>query len=760
MLGDESRIDLEKEPLIKGPPVATEQELTEKELPSPPPSPISEQKKSKKMFTLKSALILQKFKGLQQRIHDLHHKPVHPHEVTAFATEHSLHAQTFEQLQRLIDKKMVQESEKRKLMRFVDDVLYEGDRQALIEKHGDGGKITTLLGKVLFLVDQQLIPAKWKAQSIDRIFQEAIEKIKQTLPLPKKEEAAREELELKRQTALPVEIGKLLILSDGSLNSGLIPELNKNFVNLEEETLNYAQSLKSGLQLIHQSSKFKELIESLNPNISPQGAAIVRKTLHLSDNAPVTKRDSLICLLSAFLTHLRQGQSGSCFATFIAIEQQKMRPEETMKDLIQLLEKGSLIRIVDDKEQSFPYMIDSLDEETPSHPLLRAWENSIAGMAEAESGGLLNSALFRSIAYLFRKQRNMMPCLGSQHAVEMKLLEILKNDTRYLYNSRSRSTPADTHSGAFVLHKVAEGKFIPIEDGHAFFNLVIDIVEKIAPQCTALLRGNEEALLFKLLKKYHPNNWGVTHSRHSIELLKYTPWKTCTGNSPKLSLKVYFSMQEDPKILEWKSYDAKELAENLLTFRATASQELIPVKISCQHAFSLLPHHPSIENLIHFETLQAQADKFKKLPLTKSMRHKILQELSSTMLTRDQCALFLEKMSKANLKTSLHHYRELLSVNLFDFLKSEEDLHSLQKKIDLVIFKALPLLIRKEIEHSIAVIGDSNWQIGTHDINYGIGINPASGKIELLSVLDDGTLYKFLTQSTYLQNHTWEVYCQ
>jgi hypothetical protein len=94
---------------------------------------------------------------------------------------------------------------------------------------------------------------------------------------------------------------------------------------------------------------------------------------------------------------------------------------------------------------------------------------------------------------------------------------------------------------------------------------------------------------------------------------------------------------------------------------------------------------------------------------------------------------------------------------LKDNLPAEASLSSVLLKIDKWIYEALPLKKRLEIDHSIIHIADSNWQEDIHDIHYGIGINPASGQIELMNVLDDGRVYKFLSQNSYLQFHTWQI---
>jgi hypothetical protein len=188
-----------------------------------------------------------------------------------------------------------------------------------------------------------------------------------------------------------------------------------------------------------------------------------------------------------------------------------------------------------------------------------------------------------------------------------------------------------------------------------------------------------------------------------------------------------------------------------------ASTQLTPMRIPGMHAFSLMLNHPSLLPFYEHFVPFPDAMEFAELPLLKNLRRKVSEKVVEEFVQKDQRDEAISKFKKTFSGTTLHEFRNQLLSHIKDYLAPDLPLNSVQLKLDKWIYEALPEKKRVEIEQSIVHIADSNWQDDIHDIHYGIGVNPASGQIELMNVLDDGRIYKFLNQNSYLQLHTWQI---
>jgi hypothetical protein len=691
---------------------------------------------------------------------------------TLFSQEHGMHQKQFELLDRLLHRKNASPDCVKKVLHYAEDLLFKGESARLKGNGEKGQDMTTSLGKLLFFIDRSpLIPPKHiHKEYIDKFFKEEVKSINDRLDKLQKLSSG----ELVRQTALPTEIAAMLIMSDGALNPGIIPLLIETFIPQTPLLHNYALSLKGGLQLLQQSSSIKELLESIPLTANPSGKLIVNVALQHEKEATISLQDQKIAILSAFFTHLRQGKSGNCFASFIAIEQQAMHPEQALKDLIQLVVEGGLTREVQGSVKHFPYLVrfGMECESSPTfHPLLRVWENSIAGMSEAKSGGLLNTALMKSFCYLFEKRckrlqiRSIDPNYGEklEHALEKKFI--------YLYDPTNHTNETKGYSGAFILHERTEQGLRPILSSGDFFiaayQFIIDVFgpefarEEQSPKCQCIL-------LRKLLKYYHPSNADLQCNPASIEVINYTPWKTAIGNNPKMAFKIYTEGVQKLENFEFKPHHAEDLMKEIHHLLkampkktkqelAQSPMRLTPMRIPGMHAFSMILNHPSILPYYDHFMPFPDAEAYAKLPVLKSLKRKVIEKTTRDFIPKDKRDEVASKLKKGISSASIQEFRDQLITHLKDNLPAEASLSSVLLKIDKWIYEALPLKKRLEIDHSIIHIADSNWQEDIHDIHYGIGINPASGQIELMNVLDDGRVYKFLSQNSYLQFHTWQI---
>lgn len=677
----------------------------------------------------------------------------HPEESSA-SINHSIHHTQFQQIQNILAASTFENAEKRQIINYVEELLYRHEMG--LAKVG----ITETLAKLIFLLSEPKSFSLKTKHGIDSAFEIAMNRIKNGLKEAKPDPLAY-------QSALPIQIADSLILQDGSLNTALIPLLIKAFIPNTPFLQNYPLTLKSGLQLLHQSSKIQEKIEKISlPSFrEAPGDWVIRHALKLPIDTPLTPRHAQITVLSAFLTHLRQGKSGCCFASFIAIEQQTMHPEQVLDDLIALIEKDGVIRVVDGIPQHFPYLLSKQSNDVYSHPLLKMWENAIAGMSEAKKGGLLKSALIKTVTYAFMKRVNKIKILskGWEKEIVEKIENNLDKNTQYLYDPDYLSSAHTKQPGAFILFETKNDITKRINSGQAFFEFVRDNILEVLPQELHIffdeyLKDPETLIL--LLKKYHPLNIEHFADRGDLNHLPYSPWKTMIGNDPKMVLEVYNELPNPLKTKESKPANAEELLSYLHELFLLHPQSFLkpytPMRIQGLHTFSLLPQTDSIKPFFKKWQPFENPSRYCDLPLLKSMERKVNDWISDTLLNKRQKKIFLAHRNKLNSAKSIREFRFQTLELLKEFHTSDLSYSSTKTKLDRQIFLALPKKIRKELESQVITIADSNWQEGVNDIRYGIGINPATGQVELLSLLDNGKIHKFLNQNTYFKNHVWE----
>ncbi|MDR1255283.1 MAG: hypothetical protein LBJ78_04670, partial [Puniceicoccales bacterium] len=149
-----------------------------------------------------------------------------------------------------------------------------------------------------------------------------------------------------RTTQGAAEIAKHLITAPGQLaNEGFIlglktmlaegqilPNTNNAFLAEQLDRLQHAPGLQAQLMNIGKNG------------ISPVAHQAIRETLGLPPGAPITPKEAQQAALAALLSPLRQGDVGSCFATFVAINIHDTRPSEMLRDMASLIEKGFIER--------------------------------------------------------------------------------------------------------------------------------------------------------------------------------------------------------------------------------------------------------------------------------------------------------------------------------------------------------------------------------------------------------------------------------
>ena len=122
----------------------------------------------------------------------------------------------------------------------------------------------------------------------------------------------------------------------------------------------------------------------LNRFVLPVANSYIETLIRITVRLPVTQRlehaHLKVAVVSALLFPLRQ-IVGSCFATAPAIYIQNERPQRLLLDLYDLMMMGKMKRVVEGKEYIVP-ISPKWGEREEDHPLLRAWEYTIASFSD------------------------------------------------------------------------------------------------------------------------------------------------------------------------------------------------------------------------------------------------------------------------------------------------------------------------------------------------------------------------------------------
>lgn len=214
------------------------------------------------------------------------------------------------------------------------------------------------------------------------------------------------ELWLERQ--LPTLLAKELVSDDGVLHSslaGLIQAQASGFAGIDLSQPRFRELLL-GLERLAENQTLVASIEGFEGPLHPRGEIIVRATLQIPLNQAVTQVDARRCLVSALLSHLRQGPAGSCFATAWCVSLLADKAEQCVTDWIDLLQHGELVRRPFGEKLSFPCTLsiaaDGLDkriqfqanDEKPlcRRPVMRPLEQ-LSGLGSKQWAELLDQVV-------------------------------------------------------------------------------------------------------------------------------------------------------------------------------------------------------------------------------------------------------------------------------------------------------------------------------------------------------------------------------
>lgn len=203
----------------------------------------------------------------------------------------------------------------------------------------------TIAGQLLFLIDHHALPQNF-SQIVDNV-KEVLQKEKESYDQTLSQLAGSKIYDdtLARKTLLPKTIASLLILEDGSFNSGIFPFLKDSFFPEKESRDAVVQQIISILQQIQSDEQLEHRLEHIEaPQKDSVGERIVNAVLCRPIDTACSAKDARCVVLSSCLTQWRQGDIGNCFIVAKHLEARDTRLPWYMQDLIDLLSHGYIER--------------------------------------------------------------------------------------------------------------------------------------------------------------------------------------------------------------------------------------------------------------------------------------------------------------------------------------------------------------------------------------------------------------------------------
>lgn len=420
-----------------------------------------------------------------------------------------------------------------------------------------------------------------------------------------------------------------------------------------------------------------------------------------------------------------------------------------------------------------------LYESKKTNLLLQAWNNAIAGMAEADDGSMIKSTVIRSV--LFALNINFTsPFIPYEkmHTYKKKLMDFLENELstriQFLYDANIAN---EHHSPGFILYDRNQSdafhRWDRVDSEQSFQKFLKSVLDhydqtisddKIARCLTRGLKRYVETNTFieRLLHDYHAS-WLGSHDKKKEEL-EFTPWKTLSGNNALKVIQIYFEKEQLPRQKAILPKSAPALLKELIDYGRQflinpKTFPLYPVRVLGLHSFSLALWHPSLTRLIrstNADEIIAQHQSLIKNEITEvaielPIQKAIIDTLKSNPLFKETSI-----QSKEFIFPEPITYKAFRALLLDQISHSAPELTAMEWVIDTVIYGQMPEIKKQILLDTAITFADTNWNYGSSDIYFCFVTNPFTGKMELWENLSHDKLLQPLNQEFWLKNRTWE----
>lgn len=444
-------------------------------------------------------------------------------------------------------------------------------------------------------------------------------------------------------------------------------------------------------------------------------------------------------------------------------------------------------------------------ESQISNPLLHAWENALAGMAEGQQQGIFKTSILNStVEILKNKLTSSFPGLPEPLAtiIIYNIKDELASSIRAYYDPTitQNSPNKDLHSnqGAFVLYDRQEAfdsrKWERVDTPEKFQSFIKKVCakafEKVFDACNAkatLSSLNAKAIIMEFLKTdafltqviQRMNHIKISLPKETALQQKNTPWISRIGNNPKKVLQVYLEEKSPLSTERFMPLTSQHLLEKVISLGKKRSENIekgaiinpylfTPVRTPGTHSFSLMLGHPSLCKAWEDDTnlltwiKNCVIDPGKKASLTPFgivSRIRLHSYIKNHLLKPELYDAFKEGYDALpdNLSTTAFRYKIVELLNKVHPMEGEL-MQFRKRKLDTYVYRSLPKNTKKELENSAVHFADTNWYEDIHDLHFCFVVNPGNNRLEIWEAYDNGTHLVALDQDDWLHNQEWEFY--
>ncbi len=445
------------------------------------------------------------------------------------------------------------------------------------------------------------------------------------------------------------------------------------------------------------------------------------------------------------------------------------------------------------------FLYDSL---TSCHPLLRVWENSLAGMSEARETSIMKAAISDSVVKVIRDYAKLVAndLKWEESEFEKMMIKELQNQGHLQYDpeieKRGPLNGSQCVRGAFVLYQQSPAqsslKRMRIDTPELyqeFLKIILESTIHKIPKSERANKTNEPYIRFMTdlaayvqselfisanLECYHEENLKLIENSIDYEKLRYTPWITRIGNNPKALLKVYYEIDKLPDTEIFQPKTEMDLLCKFINLRRDSTPRtkdlarnpfyLQPVRRPGMHAFSALagelsiPANISTVDWIDRSIVRPGLEVAFAL-LQSGQRDELIKYITSRYSDAAAKHSMERTLKHVSLNTTIKEFRDFILslVSKIEGMNSEINAQ-FERDLDHKIYTTLPKELKTKLENASFQVADSNMPEGINDVRYCFTVNPGTGGLSFWACLDNKTLLNLLDAKQWLLNQSWEFY--
>jgi hypothetical protein len=450
---------------------------------------------------------------------------------------------------------------------------------------------------------------------------------------------------------------------------------------------------------------------------------------------------------------------------------------------------------------------------TQNH-LLRAWETSLAAMAEAAKGAYLRDLVISAVdaglqqcwsvlhSSLSREQKEIADELKSTFE------ETLNTQNRFIYNAaiplKQIARDGTSTSGGFELYKRNMSKPLAMGDRIAtpdnFRDYLIEVLKRsVAAMQPEAMNSNQADFLHQMAAnllsslqqrdflKYTFYACDQENQNHRDPVADYqsltiTPMTALVGNNPYAveAIDTGLDFMADMKTIQAKTpYDLVKWILDIAAWKEKTQRYLedsIPDELdsatSPQHAFNIIFEEEDIASFVKsgktsdqwLGQLMKDNQPIAEAILDDECKTRFVNEivqwlennaglssLSSSLLKTSLVLLNLKTMTISEYATSA--YKKVLSAVHAD--SSIE--HQIAPIFDTLFLYSLPEETLTALSQSALRFANTNWNSGEKNLYFCVFFNPRTSQLGFGTIAEDRTELQEMSEYEWIDNLTWEV---